>query len=111
MTKDELITKQQLEIEHYKAQTEANRALRSKIVGQFVNIGQPLNDNVLQFNTKQQRWAGTVLMMVEELSFMSDTEDQPSSYHLCEHCLHPCPCGNTAMACDGCASCGYGKRW
>jgi len=69
MTKDELITKQQLEIEHYKAQSDANAKIKSDILGKAYNIGQPLNDNILQFNSKQQKWVWDVVQLAEELDF------------------------------------------
>ena len=50
--KDELIGKQQLEIEDYKMITKHNREVRDKLKMKFYAIGQPLNDNVLQFNKK-----------------------------------------------------------
>ena len=69
MTKDELITKQQLEIEHYKTQADANAKIKSGIIGKCYNMGQPLNDNILQFNTKQQKWVWDVVKLAEDLDF------------------------------------------
>ena len=46
MKKNELIVKQQLELEKYKEMLEENKKLKSKIIGKFYGCGQPLNDNV-----------------------------------------------------------------
>lgn len=67
MTKDELITKQQLEIEEYKIILQENKKLLKLLRGKFYNIGQPLNDNVLQFNKEQQRWCFEVFNLIEQL--------------------------------------------
>lgn len=68
MTKDELITKQQLQIEEYKEMFEENNKLRSELIGKFYNIGQPLNDNVLQMNRKQMKWCFGVVELAEQLN-------------------------------------------
>lgn len=68
MTQEELITKQQLQIEEYKLAFEENRKLLRDIKGKFYNIGQPLNDNVLQFNPNQLKWCAQVLNMIEQLN-------------------------------------------
>lgn len=67
MTKDELISKQQLEIEEYKIQSESKAQLKKQLIARFVSIGQPLNDNVLQFNKEQQKWCLRVLELIEQL--------------------------------------------
>ena len=68
MTKDELITKQQLQIEEYKELLKENKELRNQIIGKFYNIGQPLNDNVLQMNKKQMGWCFGVVGLAEQLN-------------------------------------------
>jgi len=68
MTKDELITKQQLQIEEYKEMLEENNKLRSELIGKFYNIGQPLNDNVLKMNSKQMKWSFGVVELAEQLN-------------------------------------------
>ena len=68
MTKDELITKQQLQIEEYKQIFEENNKLRSELIGKFYNIGQPLNDNVLQMNDKQIKWCFGVAELADQLN-------------------------------------------
>lgn len=68
MTKDELITKQQLQIEGYKEMFEENNKLRGELIGKFYNIGQPLNDNVLQMNSKQMKWCFGVVGLAEQLN-------------------------------------------
>jgi hypothetical protein len=69
MTKDELITKQQLQIEEYAHMLEENSEIIKSLIGKFYNIGQPLNDNVLQFNKDQQKWCFGVVALVEQLNF------------------------------------------
>ena len=69
MTKDELITKQQLQIEEYEGMLKVNKELKSQIIGKFYNIGQPLNDNVLQMNEDQMRWCFEVVHLVEHLNY------------------------------------------
>jgi hypothetical protein len=68
MTKDELIAKQQLEIEDYKAQLIENTKIGREIKGKFYNIGAPLNDNILQFNKDQMKWCFQVVELVEQLN-------------------------------------------
>lgn len=68
MAKEELITKQQLEIEEYEKQIEENKKLLKKIRLQFIAIGAPLNDNSLQFNNKQIAWCANVLEMIEQIN-------------------------------------------
>ena len=68
MTKDELIAKQQLEIEDYKAQLIENTKIGRDIKGKFYNIGAPLNDNILQFNKDQMKWCFQVVELVEQLN-------------------------------------------
>jgi len=67
MTKNELIAKQQFEIEDYKSQLIKNTEIARAIKGKFYNIGQPLNDNVLQMNKGQMRWCFQVVELVEQL--------------------------------------------
>jgi hypothetical protein len=68
MTKDELIAKQQLQIEEYKEILKLNKELKRKIEGKLFNIGQPLNDNVLQMNKDQKKWCFGVVELVEQLN-------------------------------------------
>ncbi|MBP8762253.1 MAG: hypothetical protein KBH21_00205 [Acetoanaerobium sp.] len=68
MTKDELIAKQQLQIEEYKQMLEENSEIIKSLTGKFYNIGEPLNDNVLQFNKDQQKWCFRVVALVEQLN-------------------------------------------
>jgi len=68
MTKDELITKQQLQIEEYKEMLNENKKLKSQIIGKFYNIRQPLNDNVLQMNKDQMKWCFEVVELAEQLN-------------------------------------------
>ena len=68
MTKDELITKQQLQIEEYKHIFEENSKIIKSLNGMFYNIGQPLNDNVLRFNKDQQKWCFGVIDLIEQMN-------------------------------------------
>lgn len=55
MTKDELITKQQLEIEGFKQDAENVARMKKDVYGQLYSIGAPLNDNCDGFNSIQRR--------------------------------------------------------
>lgn len=55
MTKDELITKQQLEIENLNEEIKNHSLACDDIYGILFNIGAPLNDNVLQYSAKQRK--------------------------------------------------------
>jgi SMC interacting uncharacterized protein involved in chromosome segregation len=68
MTKDELIAKQQLQIEEYKKMLKENTELKRDLEMMFYAIGQPLNDNILQFNKEQQKWCFRVVSLVEQLN-------------------------------------------
>jgi len=68
MTKDELISKQQLEIEEYKKMINENKKILSDLKGVFYSIGAPLNDNVLQFNNKQLAWCFKTFRLIEYLN-------------------------------------------
>lgn len=68
MTKEELITKQQLKIEKYKKLIKKNKDLKRDLYGKFFSIGEPLNDNRLQFNTEQQAWCIEVAHLVEKIN-------------------------------------------
>jgi hypothetical protein len=68
MTKDELIAKQQLEIEDYKVQLVANKKIKREIRNKFISIGKPLNDNILHFNKDQLKWCFQVVDLVEQLN-------------------------------------------
>jgi len=68
MTKDELIANQQLEIEEMKSMLKENTQLIQDIRMSFFAIGQPLNDNALQFNKEQQGWCFNVVGLIEQLN-------------------------------------------
>lgn len=68
MTKDELIAKQQLQIEEYKQMLEENSELIKDLKMMFFAIGQPLNDNVLMFNKEQLLWCFKTVELVESLN-------------------------------------------
>lgn len=70
MTKDELITNQQLEIEEMRQMLKDNHEWVTRIKGRFYNIGAPLNDNILKFNSDQIRWALSVTELIEQINFI-----------------------------------------
>lgn len=72
MTKEELITKQQLEIEEYKALLKSNDQLQTEILVQFYGIGQTLNDNILRMDKAQLVWCVKVSEMVKQLKTSLD---------------------------------------
>ena len=53
MTKEELITKQQLQIEYLKQELKDHKMAFKNIRGIIYCIGGPLNDNKLRFSSKQ----------------------------------------------------------
>jgi len=67
MTKDELIVKQILKIEKYKQMLKANKKLKKSLIMKLYAIGEPLNDNMLQFNKEQTEWCFEVLSLVEQI--------------------------------------------
>ena len=67
MTKDKLITKQQLEIERFKAKAEKNKSIIEKIGLRFIAIGQPLNDNRENMNREQLMWVLEVKELIDTL--------------------------------------------
>lgn len=80
MTKDELISKQQIEIENYKIILDEHLRLKNKIRFRFYAIGQPLNDNVLNFNQDQIKWClGTVELIDNMIDGIEDIYKQLES--------------------------------
>lgn len=67
MTKEKLITKQQLKIQRYKSILKKDIKIAMDIKGKFYSIGAPLNDNKLQFNKEQQKWCCEVMELVEQI--------------------------------------------
>ena len=68
MTKDELIAKQQLQIEEMKASLEENKEIKKRLHGKFYNIGAPLNDNVLRLNNEQLKWCMQMSALCEQIN-------------------------------------------
>jgi len=68
MTVEELVTKQQLEIEEYKSILENNEVIINDLHSLIHGIGQPLNDNCLEFNKQQMKWCFDVLELVDSLN-------------------------------------------
>ncbi len=71
MTKDELVAKQQLQIEEYKNMLEENEEIMKSLLCKFYCIGQPLNDNVLQMNKDQMKWCFGVVELAEQVNVLS----------------------------------------
>lgn len=65
MTPEQLIAKQQLEIEEYKQAIEENKTIVKNLKSKLYSIGAPLNDNCLQFNKEQLRWCIQVSELIE----------------------------------------------
>jgi hypothetical protein len=72
MTREELIVRQQLQIEEYKQMLQENSEIIKTIKGRFYNIGQPLNDNILEFNKEQMAWCFKVAELVEQLNYIGE---------------------------------------
>lgn len=68
MNKDELITKQQLKIEDFERKLKLNKQLIKNVKLKFYGMGQPLNDNILNFNKKQQAWCFEVMDLIDQLN-------------------------------------------
>lgn len=66
MNKDELIAKQQLEIEEMKMKLISNNETYKQLHGMFYSIGAPLNDNILKMNVDQLRWCSKVYNLITE---------------------------------------------
>ncbi len=67
MTKDELIAKQQLEIEETNAKAKANMATLKKLKNSFYCIGAPLNDNALKMDKEQLMWCARLVELIDEI--------------------------------------------
>ena len=65
MTREELISKQQLEIEHLKIRLEWAREDMREIVMILVCRGGPINDNFLQYTHDQRAPLHEILLLAE----------------------------------------------
>ncbi len=68
MTKEELIAKQQIKIEEYKEMINENIKLKKNLKNMFYSVGEPLNDNKLQFNKEQLMWCLKVIKSIDLLN-------------------------------------------
>lgn len=68
MTKDELIAKQQLELEELKEQVKNKNAGLRDIHLQLISIGGPLNDNMDRYTPKQLLRFQRILFIVEAVA-------------------------------------------
>ena len=69
MTKEELITKQQLEIEGLKGRANKALGIYDMVTSKSHCVGGPLNDNVLGFTVPQKRWLHELIYDIEELLY------------------------------------------
>ena len=67
MTKDELISKQQLLLEEMSQVKIRNKEIIKTLSYRFRGIGQPLNDNLLKMNKDQLRWVFEVEDLIREI--------------------------------------------
>lgn len=74
ISKEELIANQQIEIVEYKEMLKENYELKRILWGMFYCIGQPLNDNILQFNQDQQNWCAKVVETIEKINCIKEKE-------------------------------------
>ena len=65
---EELITKQQIEIEEYKQLLQENHKIRHDLIMRFYAMGQPLNDNILKFNHEQLKWCVKTIELIESIN-------------------------------------------
>ena len=75
MTKDELITKQQLKIEELETLINQHKKTKDYLLMRFYAIGQPLNDNKLQFNKEQLLWCLKTVELIESFDCNDEEED------------------------------------
>lgn len=64
---NDLVVKQQLEIESLKTTLKFNNDIVKRVKGNMISIGQPLNDNILKFNTEQIRWAMDIYDLLNQI--------------------------------------------
>lgn len=67
MSKDELIVKQQLQIEELSQALKDNKQIKRDLRGQFIAMGQPLNDNLLGFNKEQLWWCFQTFDLIDNI--------------------------------------------
>jgi len=67
MKVEELVTKQQLQIESLKENQKEVDEIKSLLVNKFIAIGAPLNDNKIKLDKKQMAWAFEVYALIETL--------------------------------------------
>ena len=65
MTKNDLIAKQQLEIEHLKIRLARANEDKQKITSALICIGGPLNDNKLGYSVPQRNYLQQILDLAE----------------------------------------------
>ena len=68
MTQEQLITKQQIEIEEYKQLLQENNKIKHDLTMMFYAMGQPLNDNILKFNQDQLKWCVKIIELIESIN-------------------------------------------
>ena len=68
MSELELIGKQQIEIEKLRSLLSDTNTILDELHRKFYGIGQPLNDNILQFNDAQLKWCASVFRLIEQIN-------------------------------------------
>ena len=68
MTKEELITKQCLQIEDMRSIILDCETKINEVRNMFVSVGSPLNDNILKMNREQLIWCQEVLNKLLEIN-------------------------------------------
>lgn len=72
MTQEQLITKQQIEIEEYKQLLQENNKIKHDLTMMFYAMGQPLNDNILKFNQDQLKWCVKIIELIESINTLKN---------------------------------------
>ena len=65
MNNNQLIVKQQLQIEELKDIIANNEIIKNELHRLLFSIGAPMNDNLLQFNKNQIAWCGKIACVME----------------------------------------------
>ena len=70
MTQEELICKQQIALEELTLLLAVNKQTVKALKSKFYSIGQPLNDNILQFNKEQLKWVFSVEQLINTINLI-----------------------------------------
>lgn len=64
MNKNDLIIKQQIEIEELKSSLQEYEDVLKGVSGMLFSVGAPLNDNILNFNKEQRAFLHRIAQMI-----------------------------------------------